>query len=530
MKTKQIADRVLAMTRCTRRGQSLVELAITLPLLLLMLLGVFEVGWALRGYLTLVNGNREAARFATRGVYLDFNEKADSKQVGYETVVTHTVETLASQLNAMNFLDINPDDNASMIITYYSVSPIEFGCPGDEADEGTCAEFECQNFLDWENNLDAFVDAGTHDDIRNNNDVEPYIDSLNTVEYPLLVTPAGYDDGSYDVPAFYDTKIDKDTEDGLDDYYEAVPAYHYHTGGPYFSRFDPAEQVAEFVAQNNQLNCERVKKGLPEDELGVVVVENFYQQPLLVGLPFVTAFIGDDIPMYTHTAMRINPAVREQADADSCGLYPLMIPFSTIADVARSQRYGQEVIVPLDNDGTGIPGSFSWLAWDGGDPSADADQNGLEKNIQNPNRAFKLYNEPRPPSPKEDLALDAPIDWLATNPGMKAATKDEFDLIEVELKKAANNDQVMYFPIWDDTDCLVTGKNCKNFSDTGGKGSQGRYKLFGFAQLRLKTETPGGIFLTGNNSECGPKGGKCLIFTYHGVGPGPCHFRMGNGY
>ncbi len=39
-------------------GQSLVEIAITAPLLIFLLLGVFEVGWALRGYLVLVNVNR----------------------------------------------------------------------------------------------------------------------------------------------------------------------------------------------------------------------------------------------------------------------------------------------------------------------------------------------------------------------------------------------------------------------------------------------------------------------------------------
>ena len=126
--------------------------------------------------------------------------------------------------------------------------------------------------------------------------------------------------------------------------------------------------------------------------------------------------------------------------------------------------------------------------------------------------------------------MDAPIDWLKTNEGMKVATKAEFETIELELKKAENNNLDMYFPIWDDTDCLVTGKNCKNFKDTDGNGSKGRYKLYGYARLRLKTEEGGGIFLTGNNAECDPEGNKCLIFTYHGVGPGPCHMRMGNGF
>jgi Flp pilus assembly protein TadG len=48
------------------KGQSLVEVAIIMPLLLLMLLGVFEVGLALRNYLKLVDANREVVRWAVR--------------------------------------------------------------------------------------------------------------------------------------------------------------------------------------------------------------------------------------------------------------------------------------------------------------------------------------------------------------------------------------------------------------------------------------------------------------------------------
>jgi Flp pilus assembly protein TadG len=48
--------------RRRERGQSLVETALILPILLLMFIGVLEVGWALRGYLTLLNASREALR------------------------------------------------------------------------------------------------------------------------------------------------------------------------------------------------------------------------------------------------------------------------------------------------------------------------------------------------------------------------------------------------------------------------------------------------------------------------------------
>jgi Flp pilus assembly protein TadG len=53
------------------RGQSLIEIAIILPILLLLLLGVVEVGMGLRNYLIVVNANREGARFAAHGRYDD---------------------------------------------------------------------------------------------------------------------------------------------------------------------------------------------------------------------------------------------------------------------------------------------------------------------------------------------------------------------------------------------------------------------------------------------------------------------------
>ena len=55
------------------KGQSLVEVSVVAPLLIFMLIGVFEVGSALRGYLVLANANREITRFSVRPGYLDFS-------------------------------------------------------------------------------------------------------------------------------------------------------------------------------------------------------------------------------------------------------------------------------------------------------------------------------------------------------------------------------------------------------------------------------------------------------------------------
>ena len=49
----------------------MLEMAVILPVLLILLLGVVEMGFAMRNYLIVVNANREGARFAGRGRFTD---------------------------------------------------------------------------------------------------------------------------------------------------------------------------------------------------------------------------------------------------------------------------------------------------------------------------------------------------------------------------------------------------------------------------------------------------------------------------
>jgi hypothetical protein len=51
------------------RGQGLVEMTLALPVLLIMLLGLVELGFLLHAYIVLYNADREATRFAVRGTF-----------------------------------------------------------------------------------------------------------------------------------------------------------------------------------------------------------------------------------------------------------------------------------------------------------------------------------------------------------------------------------------------------------------------------------------------------------------------------
>lgn len=54
---------ILDGTPTGARGQSLVEMTITMPLLLIMIMGLVEIGWYANNYLTLLDVVREAGRF-----------------------------------------------------------------------------------------------------------------------------------------------------------------------------------------------------------------------------------------------------------------------------------------------------------------------------------------------------------------------------------------------------------------------------------------------------------------------------------
>lgn len=68
-------------------GQSLVEMAVITPLLVFMFIGLVEVGWAILGYMTLLNHSRELARFSTRQE-IAANWNVDS-ELAFDTVLTY---------------------------------------------------------------------------------------------------------------------------------------------------------------------------------------------------------------------------------------------------------------------------------------------------------------------------------------------------------------------------------------------------------------------------------------------------------
>jgi hypothetical protein len=252
---KGVSHRLAAHT--SPRGQSLVEMALIAPVLILMFIGVMEVGWALRGYLVLVNADREAARFAARGIYLDFSQP-DIENVGYQSVVTHTVRSIADQL-PLDFTGDNP--NATMIITHLE---IDTGYPCSES--GRPCDDECAA-----NPNTTYAD----DDVV------------------ILPPPVGV--GYASDPAVV-----------ISDTYRA----QYGIGAPtYTTRI--ADTLWEGLrTENESLNCQLMIKNpeISPSANSVIIVELFYDQPQLLGVPLISNRFTNPIPLYASTMMRIAAA------------------------------------------------------------------------------------------------------------------------------------------------------------------------------------------------------------------------------
>ena len=88
-------------------GQSFVEMALTLPIILLIFFGMIEVGFAAHSYLVITNASREGARFGSRGVHVPIDE------------ITSVVET--AMKSDFDLVFDGADANTTIIITQIDI-------------------------------------------------------------------------------------------------------------------------------------------------------------------------------------------------------------------------------------------------------------------------------------------------------------------------------------------------------------------------------------------------------------------------
>jgi hypothetical protein len=96
------------------RGQSVVEIAVILPVLLILLFGLVEVGFGLRNYLLVANANREAARFAARARF-------DDAEIAARLLAAGGTETVSGKV--VPFLRTDFPEDADTHDPIYEASP-----------------------------------------------------------------------------------------------------------------------------------------------------------------------------------------------------------------------------------------------------------------------------------------------------------------------------------------------------------------------------------------------------------------------
>lgn len=296
---RRMLNRLRNTLRTAKQGQGLVEMAVVTPIIIFMMIGTFEVGWALRSYLVLVNVSREATRFAIRPGYLDFSE-GQRDAVGYEAVLTQTHASLSRRL------PLDFETNSQLIISHLVV---DTGWPCDP--EANIADCDCDAFTDPAANYNA-AQAYTYDD--------------------LMLHPNSGDRDFY-VTAFPTTTI-------------TATLLNY------------AVEVEERAHQNNRFNCELMKKGGIPSANNYIVTELSYEQPQLFGFPLISNPLTDPIPLYTRTSMRMIAGARNFEQADVVGPLCDAYPFTLHED----QVVGQ-LNQPVDIFGGPGGSDFGWLAW-----------------------------------------------------------------------------------------------------------------------------------------------------------------------
>ncbi len=247
---KKITTRDLAHDR--QPGQSIVELAIAFPVLLLLFVGLIELGLMLRSYLVLVNANREAARYAARAPQF-VNE--------YLEDVTDPV-IAARAVDSAGGLDLDLADPGGNFTVFIHRFHINTGQPGDPSD----------------------------DDIRINN-VPTVDDCPSPCVNACIVWGSTYGDDAD--AASYREGPDRASEVNL-----LNKCQQLWNDNEIFNATMAAAALPGEVYEPSSLE--------------VVIVELFYDHAQALGMPFFTAIIPDPLPLHVATEMRITGVGREK--------------------------------------------------------------------------------------------------------------------------------------------------------------------------------------------------------------------------
>jgi hypothetical protein len=279
-----IADSDKPARRQGRKGQSLVELALVMPVLLMLMSGLLEFGFALNQYLNALDAAREGARYGADG---DPTSR-DMVTVGSTKVVTDGVDIgssvdyyrLASQvaLNTMAPVPLNPATDDVVISVFRVLNGVVFGrwpyCGGQGKP------------------YDATNSACPND--------PPYLDHGGNWpetqgEWHL------YGRGSQCGDA--NSHLDQTGEGILADGCGAAPV-------PGTTAYGTCDPNTDLTCHPSHFTRDQIQAVLDPTapNTAVVLVEVFYDYNQILKLPWITAFVPDPVKLHSYTIIPVPAA------------------------------------------------------------------------------------------------------------------------------------------------------------------------------------------------------------------------------
>lgn len=329
---KKLIKRILP----SAKGQGFVEMTLIAPILIFLFIGVFELGWVLRGYLILANVNRETVRFSVRPAYLNFYTRQRGG-VGYDKALGQMFATLGERLP---FDEAIPQNNALLTLSHFVINT---NLPCKDINACDCSTFNyAEDKPGAQEYYKSLPQVFTYDDIV----LHPALSDYNFFTYTTYTKAS-----SPGKP----TRIT-----------------------------DPADYAYHRVLENIKFNCDLMKKSktvLPSNN-NLIVSEIYYNQPQLTHFPFLSVGentianrvgipVTDPFPMYINTAMRMIASSRGNDNKAAIGPYCAALPIAGTAAlnqaVPQFDAHGNPSPIYIDNIFNG------WLAWNPSHPESSAD-------------------------------------------------------------------------------------------------------------------------------------------------------------
>jgi hypothetical protein len=241
---KEMGNSIKTMQHKLTRGQSLVEITLILPLILMLLSGLVEFGFGLNEYLGIQDATRNAARFASDGAYNARDTIMKCQKTSPSDVVTQDFYRQTACL-------VNQELRQERPLVHMN----DNGTPNDYTDD--------------------YLDPTHGDDI--------IVSTFGILE---------------------DTGVSSrfPTEYGEQGWSYALDLTTHILGSPHrnaVSQFTSAELNTFWLNTDHN-------SGNSTPSTGLVLVEVFYHYDQKLKLPWLTAFIPDPIPFHFYTIMTLS--------------------------------------------------------------------------------------------------------------------------------------------------------------------------------------------------------------------------------